>query len=95
MVIGSALFALNAFDGEVLGPVLIFMTVAAIPIVSILTRHQRKMAEIIHGANRNEQLRAEFEALRTEVAALKGQLMALSGRTDSNADAEELARRLG
>jgi len=46
-----------------------------IPIVAILTAHQRKMAEIVHGrTNEGGSQEAEITALRSEVAQLK-QLM--------------------
>ncbi|MBX3119652.1 MAG: hypothetical protein KF784_11345 [Fimbriimonadaceae bacterium] len=47
-------------------PIVIFM----IPIVAILTKHQQKMAELIHG-NRNIQGSPEMDMLRREVAELK------------------------
>lgn len=48
-------------------PIIIFM----IPIIAILTHHQRKMAELIHGNKGNANTQAEFEALRREVQELK------------------------
>lgn len=45
-----------------------------IPIIAILTYHQRKMAEIIHSRAHSEQLQAETEALRREVAQLRDRL---------------------
>lgn len=47
-------------------PVIIFM----IPIVAILTKHQQRMAELIHGSN-NAPPNPEMEMLRREVAELK------------------------
>jgi len=44
-----------------------------IPIVAILSRHQRQMAEIIHGRNASA-LEAEVVALREEVRALRNQV---------------------
>lgn len=58
-----------AFGPEMAGiivPVVIFM----IPIVAILTKHQQKMAELIHG-NQNQNAFAELSYLRAEVAQLK------------------------
>jgi hypothetical protein len=47
----------------------------AIPIVALLIGHQRKMAELIHGAHSREAigepLLAELRALRSEVAQLR------------------------
>lgn len=48
-------------------PIIIFM----IPIVAILTHHQRKMAELIHGSKGQGHSGQEIEALRREVQELK------------------------
>jgi len=45
-----------------------------IPIIAILTYHQRKMAEIIHMRANSEQHQAETDALRREVAELRDRL---------------------
>ena len=45
--------------------------VFGIPIIAILTHHQRKMAELIHGGQRNQQdnnLASEIMALRQALA---------------------------
>jgi hypothetical protein len=48
----------------------------AIPIVVVLTNHQRKMAEIIHQthANNNVQPVAELEAIRMELQNMRMQM---------------------
>lgn len=48
-------------------PIIIFM----IPIIAILTHHQRKMAELMHGNRVNGNSNGELEALRREVQELK------------------------
>lgn len=48
-------------------PIIIFM----IPIVAILTNHQRKMAELLHGSRQNSLPSPEVDALRREVQELK------------------------
>lgn len=48
-------------------PIIIFL----IPIIAILTNHQRKMAELIHGSKGNPNSAGEIEALRREVQELK------------------------
>ena len=48
-------------------PIVLFM----IPIVAILTHHQRKMAELLHGSRQNTLPNAEIEALRREVQEVK------------------------
>jgi len=42
-----------------------------IPIVAILTTHQRRMAELIHGSRQNAISSTELEMLRREVQELK------------------------
>jgi hypothetical protein len=42
-----------------------------IPIVVVLTRHQQKMAEILHGSRLQEDDRIELGTLRQEIAELK------------------------
>lgn len=48
-------------------PLVIFM----IPIVAILTSHQRKMAELLHGSRQQQLPSPEIDALRREVLELK------------------------
>lgn len=44
-----------------------------VPVIAILTEHQRKMARILRGdADDVEALRAENDALRAELAEIKG-----------------------
>lgn len=53
---------------DVIVPFIIFM----IPIVAILTKHQQKMAEIIHQNQANRNLpNPEIDALRREVSELR------------------------
>ncbi len=64
-------------------PILIFL----IPIIAILTAHQRKMAELIHGKE-NSQQNPEVAALRHEVYELKQlihqQAIAIDNLTSQN-----------
>lgn len=53
--------------------VMIPIVALLIPIVAILTRHQRQMAEIIHGRNAAA-LEAEVTSLQEELRGLKSQL---------------------
>ena len=48
-------------------PIVLFM----IPIVWILTSHQRKMAELLHGTRQNNLPNPEVDMLRREVQELK------------------------
>jgi hypothetical protein len=60
-------------------PIMIF----AVPIVSILTRHQRQMAEIIHGRSQREAVEAELQGLRHEVNDLRSRLITHTLAIDS------------
>ncbi|HEY0866217.1 MAG TPA: hypothetical protein VGE01_02495 [Fimbriimonas sp.] len=51
-------------------PFLIPLVIFMIPIVAILTTHQRKMAELMH-RNPSQQYNPEIAALRQEVMELK------------------------
>lgn len=57
-------------DPELLVPLAAIVLIFGIPIVAILTSHQRKMAELIHGKG-GVNTQAEVHALRQEVAILK------------------------
>lgn len=60
-------------DPKLIASVLVPMTVLLIPVIAILTRHQLRMAELIHGKGQNQvplgqndngQLREEVRQLR-------------------------------
>jgi hypothetical protein len=59
------------------------MVAICIPIVVVLTKHQQKMAEIIHGRAQREQIESEFAALRNEVSELRMQLGTVTLALDS------------
>jgi hypothetical protein len=63
------LFPLADFGSEV-GPLVACIGVFLVPIVWILTSHQRKMAELIHG-NQSRRPVLQNEGLETEVRDLK------------------------
>jgi hypothetical protein len=77
-------------------PIMIFM----IPIIAILTGHQRKMAEIMHGNNASVDPRIgyEIEALRRELAEVKTllhqQAIAIDNIAPRLAPRSEIANRL-
>ena len=52
-------------------PLLIPIVIFMIPIIAILTSHQRKMAELLHGSRQNNLPNADVEMLRREVQELK------------------------
>jgi uncharacterized protein YlxW (UPF0749 family) len=53
---------------KILGVLLVF----GIPIIAILTEHQRKMAQLIHRSSRRDETRAsEITALQNEVKELR------------------------
>lgn len=56
---------------ENLIPIVAIVMVFGIPIVAILTAHQRKMAELFHSRNAQPQYNPEIAALREEVRELK------------------------
>jgi len=51
--------------------ILIPVIALMIPIVAILVSHQQKMAQIIHGSNRQQLPNPEVDALKREVQELK------------------------
>lgn len=55
-----------------------------IPIVAILSKHQQKMAEIIHGRGRRE----DVDALRDEVSQLRSQVQQMAIERSSAAHSE-------
>jgi hypothetical protein len=79
---------------EIIIPVVIF----AIPIVAILTSHQRNMSELIHNRHTQQQAsvpNAEIQALRREVAELRElvlqQTIQMDGYQDPSPARENLA----
>lgn len=65
-------------DFELLIPLAAVLLIFGMPIIAILTKHQQKMAEFIHGRNaENNQVPAlyhEVQMLRAEVTKLREQL---------------------
>lgn len=64
--------------GELI-PIFVSVMIFAIPIAAILTSHQRKMAELIHGKQAeamqmNPAVMHEIQSLRAEVARLRDQV---------------------
>jgi hypothetical protein len=59
------------FEPALIIPILVFM----IPIVAILTSHQQKMAKLIHGEQKENQVNGailqELQSMRAEVAQLR------------------------
>lgn len=52
-------------------PLISVMMVFGIPLAAILTHHQRKMAELIHGNNKAQADSQEMSQLREEVRQLR------------------------
>jgi uncharacterized protein YlxW (UPF0749 family) len=83
-------------------PLISVMMVFGIPLAAILTHHQRKMAELIHGNNQKHaesqevsqlqeevrQLRERSSKLMLEVDDLRHQMRALGGREMLDVDRE-------
>ena len=61
---------LAAFSGNDIAAVVVPAMVFAIPIVAIVTSHQRKLAEIA-AQNRSQVPNADVQALRQEIGELK------------------------
>lgn len=63
---------------ENVAAIIVLIMLFGIPIAAILTSHQRKMAELIHGKGQagefNHQVLAELQSLRAEVNAMRSQL---------------------
>lgn len=65
------------FDAEALVPMIALIMIFGIPIIAILTSHQRKMAELMRGNQSNDQnvnLARELQMMREEVRSLKDQV---------------------
>jgi len=58
----------------------------AIPIIAILTNHQRKMAELIHSGQNKEASNTEIAALRHDIAELRALVHQQSIAIDNLAD---------
>lgn len=56
-----------------IAPVLISILLFSLPLVAMLTRHQRKMTELLN-ANNNNQLQAQVFELSRQVVELRQQL---------------------
>ena len=67
---------------EVVIPLASIMMIFGIPMAAILTSHQRKMAELIHGKQVEGNSSAEVSYLRQEVSALKDQISRQSAALD-------------
>ena len=90
-------------DGDALIAITGTIAVFAIPIIAILTAHQRKMAEIIHGSQR-QQMAVNNDVVASEIRDLKQavnqQTIALDSlateirRTLPSAQSEPLTTRL-
>jgi hypothetical protein len=91
----QSLFAGSLFDGETFAPLILCLSFAVIPIIAILTRHQRKMVELLHGRPHEDIVLNELASLRSEVSELKTQIRSLSQSNPVSTDREELTRRLG
>ena len=85
----------SIFSSEVIASVLFPLGLFSVPLVAILTRHQRHMAEIIHGQRHEDLLRAELEGVKAEVSELRSQLRALGQGSQAGGTTEDLTRRLG
>ncbi|QYK53829.1 MAG: hypothetical protein KF824_02790 [Fimbriimonadaceae bacterium] len=85
-------------------PIVAIMMVFGIPIAAILTHHQRKMAELIHGKQAEAQqmnpaIMHEIQSLRGEVARLRDQVnsqtLELEDLRSPHIAAQDMSQRLG
>lgn len=78
------LFADMGWD-EFMGLGIGFFLVCIIPLVAMLLRHQRSMAELLHRVpSKDDALQAKIDSLETEVRALRHQVNELIIRQDAN-----------
>lgn len=72
-----------AFDADLLVPLAAIMMIFGIPIAAILTAHQRKMAEILHGKQQQQRdvTAPAMEAMH-EVAKLRQQIASLQDQVN-------------
>ena len=91
----SGLFAASFPDADVIAAFVVPIGMFSVPIIAILTRHQHRMAQIIHGRRQDDVLRAELEAVKGEVAELRSQLRSLHAPASTAPAAEDLRHRLG
>jgi len=61
-------------DGDIFIALVGIMATFGVPLVWILTSHQRKMAEIIHQGHQNTSSNADLEAIRMELQNLRMQM---------------------
>jgi|GEM_PF-1255226 len=70
-------FALADFPGELI-PLAAIMMMFGIPIVAILTGHQRKMAELIHGQNKpaivDLNAQRQLDLMQAQIGELRGMI---------------------
>lgn len=85
-------------------PIVAIMMVFGIPIAAILTHHQRKMAELIHGKQveaqqLNPAIMHEIQSLRGEVARLRDQVnsqtLEIEDLRSPHIAAQDMSQRLG
>lgn len=70
-MLGMFLLPLAAFNVEGAMALMIPIIIMMIPIVAILTKHQRDMATLYHNRNSQQAGSAEVEALRRQVEELR------------------------
>lgn len=71
---------------DAIAAIVVPIAVFSIPVISILTRHQRKMAELIHGSPQNSSRDQELANLSQEVAKLSSVVSTLAINMDNMND---------
>ncbi|MGE0002015.1 MAG: hypothetical protein AB7F50_11780 [Fimbriimonadaceae bacterium] len=84
-------------DIGVLIPIVAIVFPMLVAIVSILVRHQQKMAELIHNQPRNQAADSEVSQMRRELAAVNDRLnqVLLAFESKSSSAPERIEERLG
>lgn len=71
---------------DAIAAIVVPLCIFGIPIVAILTNHQRKMAELIHQGSREPNVNSEIASLRQDVAKLSAVVSTLAINMDNMND---------
>lgn len=88
----------DIFDPAVLAMMIPILSIV-LAIVAVLAAHQRKMAEIIHSSQRNQNQPGELEAIRQELQSLRTQMnqqtIALDDMRNRQGVSPDISQRIG
>lgn len=87
---------MNSHD---IGPVFGMLILMSVPLAIILSRHQQKMAKILHGEaaqnNESQQIRSELNSLRQDVSSLALSVELLRDEVKTSAQLENRMNSAG